>query len=56
MSNYPDGFDHDLLDEEPEPEETEDTEEEDFDEDDLVDPDGDYDPQERMVWDGRDEP
>lgn len=55
MSNYPDGFDHDLLDEEPEPEETE-CEEEDFDEDDLVDPDEGYDPQERMVWDGRDEP
>jgi hypothetical protein len=36
--------------------EIEQPEEEDFDEDDLVDPDEGYDPQERMVWDGRDEP
>jgi hypothetical protein len=55
VSNYPDGFDHDLLDEEPEPEETE-SHEPDFDEDDLVDPDGGYDPQERMQWDGGEEP
>jgi hypothetical protein len=36
--------------------EIEQPEEEDFDADDLADSDDDYDPQERMVWDGRDEP
>ena len=33
-----------------------DEDEQDFHADDLVDPDAGYDPQERMQWDGRDEP